>query len=405
MSDSNKTNKSSSNGFLILGFVGGFLILLIFLVTFGLIALVFSRNEKIGNESGNLNLPQVLREVSEIKVIDEQSAVIDVVSKSDGSVVSIVGTKDLGNIDRFFRRQTSSKADQKQTVGAGTGFIVSKEGYILTNRHVVDDSSADYTVVFSDEEIYPVKVLARDTVLDIAILKVDIQNRDLKALSFGDSDSIKVGQTAIAIGNSLGEFNNSVSKGIISGLARTITAADEVTGSSEILDDIIQTDASINPGNSGGPLLDINGNVIGINVAKAQSAENIGFAIPINNIKPILESVITKGKIERPYLGIRYLDITSELAKEKNLKYDYGAYLSGDETGSAVASNSPAGKISLKEGDIILEIENNKITLQETLKKQLQKYKVGQEITLKIYKDEKEQDVKIKLENNPQFNN
>jgi S1-C subfamily serine protease len=306
MSDSNKTNKSSSNGFLILGFVGGFLILLIFLVTFGLIALVFSRNEKIGNESGNLNLPQVLREVSEIKVIDEQSAVIDVVSKSDGSVVSIVGTKDLGNIDRFFRRQTSSKADQKQTVGAGTGFIVSKEGYILTNRHVVDDSSADYTVVFSDEEIYPVKVLARDTVLDIAILKVDIQNRDLKALSFGDSDSIKVGQTAIAIGNSLGEFNNSVSKGIISGLARTITAADEVTGSSEILDDIIQTDASINPGNSGGPLLDINGNVIGINVAKAQSAENIGFAIPINNIKPILESVITKGKIERPYLGIRY---------------------------------------------------------------------------------------------------
>lgn len=336
----------------------------------------------------------------EVQVVDEQSAITDVAEKSMPSVVSIVITQNVPvyeNYNPFFRNQTQVGTEEQQ-VGSGTGFIVSKDGLIITNRHVVEQTEASYTVIMSDGEKKTAKVLARDTLLDIAF--IDIEGDDYTPLPLGTSEGLKVGQKVIAIGNALGEFSNTVSSGIISGLSRNIVAGSQGGGQTERLNDVIQTDSSINFGNSGGPLLDINGNVIGVNVAVADNAENIGFAIPINVVKDILESVQTSGKIERPVLGVRYVLINEDVKNENNLSVDYGALVSRGTTQSQVAvlPGSPADKAGIIENDIILEVDGTKVDSDHRLEEIIQMYKLGSEVTLKIQRKGAEQSVKVTLD-------
>ena len=303
-------------------------------------------------------------------------------------------------MDPFGGSDGSAQTDQgtqKKTIGGGSGFFITSDGYILTNRHVLDDQQADYTVVTSDGKEYVAKVLARDPVRDVAIIKIDGNNFPVAVL--GDSDVLRIGQTVVAIGNSLGEFSNSVSRGIVSGLKRNLSAGSGF-GDSERLTDIIQTDAAINPGNSGGPLLDINGDVIGINVAVAQGAQNVGFALPVNQAKRIIDQVKNGTKISVPYLGVRYVVIDQAVQKEVQLPFDYGVLvLRGTKmTDLAVMPGSPADKAGIVENDIILEINNQKITQNNQLGDMIVKYNVGDVITLKIWHKGDTKDVQVKLE-------
>ncbi|MFA6160325.1 MAG: trypsin-like peptidase domain-containing protein [Parcubacteria group bacterium] len=366
----------------------------------------------------NKNFQQEESNVIKQKIIQEDSAVIEVVKNSAPAVVSIVISKDVpkiqnfGNLPNFFGTpfefyfgpQSGGTADdsegtKKQTIGGGTGFLITKDGMIVTNRHVVDDSSADYTVVTDDDKEYPAKVLAVDLNNDIAIIK--IEGKDFPILELGNSDSIQIGQTVVAIGNSLGEFSNTVSRGIISGLKRSLTAGDG-RGQAEKLNNIIQTDAAINPGNSGGPLLDINSQVIGINVAIAQGAQNIGFAIPVNQVKKIADQVKKTGKISTPYLGVRYVLIDKTLQKENDLPYNYGALVArGDKiTDFAVMPGSPADKADIVENDIILEINGEKIIGEDDgkdLSILISQYSVGDIIKLKIWHKGAEKNIEATL--------
>lgn len=358
--------------------------------------------------------PPVSKEIT--KVVEEESAAISAVKKVAPSVVSIVITKDLSKIynltgpdifsfpDFFefgfpfeFRVPgTPSDEDQKQTVGGGTGFIISEDGLILTNKHVVSDSEAEYTVITYDEKKYNAKVLATDPFLDIAILKIEASG--LVPVEFGDSDKIELGQTVIAIGFSLGEYRNTVTKGVVSGIGRRIVAGDR-RGGSEVIEGAIQTDAAINPGNSGGPLINLVGQVIGINTAINLEGQLIGFAIPINAAKKSVESVKKEGKIVRPWLGVRYILINEEIAKENDLKVNYGALIvRGKQIKDlAVVPGSPADKAGLVENDIILEINGQKIDEGHPLAKEIGKFKPGDEITLKILHKGEEKLVKAVL--------
>lgn len=353
---------------------------------------------KLGKKFGistqtNQNQPT---EIFRQNLIEEDSAVINVVKSATPAVVSIVITKDVPKFKSFFEnpfgdffdpfgnQSQNQDGTEKQKVGSGSGFIVNLNGMIVTNKHVVEDTTADYTVITSDGKEYPAKVLARHPVEDIAVIKIEGDN--FPAVNLGDSDSLQVGQTVIAIGNPLGEFANSVSKGIISGLKRNVTAGSRL-GEMERLTNIIQTDAAINPGNSGGPLLDVSGNVIGINVAMAQGAENIGFALPINQVKKTVEAVEKQGKISVPFLGVRYVLIDKQIQKANNLPFDYGALvLRGDNrTDLAVIPGSPADKAGISENDIILEINGQKITADNMLADIIAKSSVGDTVTIKFW--------------------
>ncbi|NCQ16246.1 trypsin-like serine protease [Candidatus Falkowbacteria bacterium] len=362
--------------------------------------------------------------------VTEESAVISAVDKVAPAVVSIIVTKDLPKIEQyysnpfgseFFREffgqdfndlfgqqavpQYRQNGTEKTEIGGGTGFIVSADGYIITNRHVVLDQAAEYTVLMNDEAKYPAKVLARDALNDLAVLKIEKDN--LPTVELGDSANLKVGQSVIAIGNALGEFRNTVSTGVISGLARSVTAGGAGIGSEQLIN-VIQTDASINPGNSGGPLLNIAGQVIGINTAMAQGAQNIGFAIPINEVKSTIESVQKNGRIVRPWLGVRYVIINKAIADANKLSVDYGAIIvrGQNRTDLAVIPGSPADKAGLVENDIILEINpsggsgqaGQKITEENLLANLVVKFKPGDEITLRVMHQGKEKVVKVKLE-------
>jgi serine protease Do len=362
----------------------------------GLVAYYIVRQQNQENQQKS----SAIAEITTTRITDEQSGIVEAVSVARESVVSVIISKNLNTTrSRFFDTQTNSSESPKvpMQIGAGTGFIVSSQGYILTNRHVVEDTTAQYTIVLDNDTRLKATVLGRDAYLDIAILKVD-PNTNLKPLKLGDSSNIKVGQTVIAIGNSLGQFNNSVSKGVVSGLGRTIMAASDVSKTVETLEGVIQTDASINPGNSGGPLLDINGFAIGVNVAKSDDADNVSFSIPINDVKQLLEIVISTGKIQRPYLGVQYLLLNDELAREQNLSVDYGAYIFSPDNELSIAKDGPADKAGLKDKDIILEINNQKITADNDLRKVVQKSKVGDALTLKVLRDKNEIEIKVKLE-------
>ncbi len=350
--------------------------------------------------------------------VEEESAVISAVEKVSPAVVSIIITKDLPIIEKYYTTPPNSdffqqffgdnfgdffgipqyrqKGTEKREVGGGSGFIISSDGYVVTNKHVVSDEAAEYTVLMNDGNKYSAQVLARDPVNDLAILKVDVKG--LKAVELGDSSKLKVGQSVIAIGNALGEFRNTVSTGVISGLLRSITAGGAGIGTEQLVG-VIQTDASINPGNSGGPLLNIAGHVIGINTAIVQGAQNIGFAIPINELKNSIESVKKTGKITRPWLGVRYVLINKQIAEANKLSVDYGALVvRGEErTDLAVVPGSPADKAGLAENDIILEVNGQKITEENPLANVIGKFKVGDETTLKVLRKGEEKEVKVKL--------
>jgi len=357
-------------------------------------------------------------------VAAEDSLIIDIVESANPAVVSIVITKDVPIIERYYENfnpfndgffddffggdgfgfripQYREKGTEKKEVGGGSGFFISSDGLVVTNRHVVDDNEADYTVLTNDGEKYKAEVLAKDSILDIAILKV--KGKDFPYLKFGNSDFLKPGQTVIAIGNALAEFHNSVSVGVVSGLSRSIVAGD-FSGRSELLEGVIQTDAAINPGNSGGPLLDLVGNVIGINVAVQRGAENIGFALPSNTVKSIVDSVKEHGEIVRPYLGVRYIQITEDLKKRNNLPVDYGVLIIRGETigDLAVLPGSPADKAGLLENDIILEVNGIKLDGKKSLALLIRQKKVGDEITLKILSKGREKEVKVILEKMPE---
>lgn len=346
-------------------------------------------------------------EVMKQKVIQEDSAVIDVVEKTSSGVVSIVVSKSTtqrnpfnfpGFFDPFGQLEESpGNGNGTRRVGSGTGFFVSSDGLIATNKHVVSDNDAQYSVITSDGKEHEGKVLARDPINDIAVIKIEGDNYE--TLDFGDSSNIKIGQTVIAIGNSLGEFSNTVSRGIISGLKRTVTAGSSF-GDTERLTNIIQTDAAINPGNSGGPLLDINGEVIGINVAMAQGAQNIAFAIPANQIKKVVDQIKTTGKISTPYIGVRYIPINSVIARQNSLPVNYGALILRGQnmTDFAVIPGSPADKAGLMENDIILEIDGQKLDENHGLAELISQHNAGDEITLKIWRKGDTTEAKVKLE-------
>jgi len=330
----------------------------------------------------------------------QEQSIINVVKTVSPTVVSIIITKDLPIIEEFFTSpfedfpfefqvpQFRQKGTQKREIGGGTGFLVSRDGLVLTNRHVVLDTEADYTILTNDGRRFAATVLGRDPAQDLAVLKIETKEQ-FPVVSLGNSDNLEIGQTVIAIGNSLGEFRNTVSVGVISGLGRTVTASGG--GLVETLTDIIQTDAAINKGNSGGPLLNLRGEVIGVNTAVALGAENIGFAIPINKAKRDIEQVKTLGKIVYPFLGVRYVLLTDQIQQENNLPVNYGAWVIRGRGGEAgIFPGSVAEEIGLKEGDIILEFNGEKLSTENTLAKVIMKYNPGDEISLKVLRDSKE---------------
>ena len=322
------------------------------------------------------------------------------------AVITIVITRDLPKIGGFYFFPMGGekiaipkiqKGKEKTKVGGGSGFIVSPDGIVFTCNHVVSDKEADYTVVISPDEKYQAKVLARDPITDVAILK--IQGKKFPYLEFGDSSKAELGQTVIAVGNALGEFHDTVSTGVVSGLSRYITAYSGLDYQASRLRGLIQTDAAINPGNSGGPLIDLEGKVIGINTAVVMGAQNIGFAIPINYAKKDLEEVRKYGRLKRPFLGVRYILLNKMIAEKNKLPVDYGALIVRETFGeSAIVKGSAADKAKLQEYDIVLECNGEKITEKDSLTDILQKSKIGQEIELMVLRENKKIKTKVKLQ-------
>ncbi len=350
--------------------------------------------------------------------LDYEQAVVGAVKKASAAVVAITVSKYVPIIENCpfspfqnippefqqffgqdfnFSQPCDTGKKQLQEVGGGSGFLVSSNGMILTNKHVVSDAKAAYTVIMSDGKKYDAKVLARDPVQDLAVVKIEAAN--LPTIELGDSNSVQLGQTAIAIGNALGEFRNTVSVGVVSGLARTVTASGgDMT---ETISGVIQTDAAINPGNSGGPLLNLRGQVIGINTAIASGAQNIGFAIPINKAKRDVNSVKSGNEIQAPYLGVRYVMVTSDLAKKNKLPVDYGALVRGDGENPPVQPDSPAAKAGVQAEDIILEINGKKIDKENVLTEAISELSVGQTINLKINRQGKIVELSVALGKRP----
>jgi serine protease Do len=343
----------------------------------------------------------------------EELSITQIVDKVSPSVVSVVVSKEISRMpinpfgDMFSfglpfnivlpDTQQGQPSKEKQQVGGGTGFIISSNGYILTNKHVVADSNATYSVVISSGKKYDAIVIDRDPLNDLAVLKISASN--LPSVTLGDSKQIKVGQTVVAIGYALGEYSNSVTRGIVSGLGRDIVAGDG-SGASESLQGVIQTDAAINPGNSGGPLINLYGEVIGINTAINSSGQNVGFAIPINSAKLVINSVVQSGRIVRPYLGVRYVLLNSDIAKKNNLSISNGALIvrgSGRDQ-LAITANSPASKANLKEGDVIISVDNQEVSEKQPLGSLIANCKPGQSVQLKVWRNNKEIKINVTLE-------
>ncbi|OGZ72532.1 MAG: hypothetical protein A2908_01520 [Candidatus Staskawiczbacteria bacterium RIFCSPLOWO2_01_FULL_38_12b] len=344
-----------------------------------------------------------------VSPISHEQAIINSVREASPSVVSIVISKNLPVYQQQFINpfgdnspfgllvpEQVQKGTKYQEVGAGSGFIVSEDGLVLTNKHVVSDKTADYTVITNDGKKYNAKVLALDPVQDLAIIKIQTnlavseKTETFPAIKIGDSNSIQIGQTAIAIGNALGQFSNTVSVGVVSGLGRTVSASGS-GGFSETLEGIIQTDAAINPGNSGGPLINLQGEVIGINTAMADGGQSIGFAIPINIAKKDIRQIISTNKIVYPFLGVRYLLVDDAVKTKYSLSVDYGALvLRGANGEAAVTAGSAAEKAGIKEKDVVLEINGEKITKDNSMQNIIAKYNPGDNVALKVLRSGKE---------------
>lgn len=317
-------------------------------------------------------------------VLDHEKAVMEVVEENLPSVVSIVSSRYVERMEPSFF--FPHEGEEREETEKGTGFIISEDGLILTNRHIVEEEDANYTVFLHTGEEVEAEVLVRDPVRDLAILRVE--GEDLPSAKLGDSDGVEVGQTAIAIGYALGELENTVSSGIISGLGRQVTA--QGRRGTEILDNVIQTDAAINFGNSGGPLLNLDGEVVGINTATAVHAEGIGFAIPVNDAQRVIEAAREGEDVSYPFLGIRYLIVNEEVKKRRDLPVDYGALVDAGWEGVAVEPGSAADEAGIEEGDIILEFDGERISEDNHLATVITNYRPGDEVDLEILREGEE---------------
>lgn len=319
-------------------------------------------------------------------VLSESAVISDIAERLKPSVVSV----SVQTVERNFFSQLYTQE------GAGTGIIVDDDGLVLTNRHVIPENVSNVSVVATDGTVYDnVEVVDRDPLNDIAFLRIK-GGQDLRPAPLGDSDQMRVGDKVVAIGNALGEFDNTVTTGIVSGTGRPIVAGDGV--SSEQLQNLFQTDAAINPGNSGGPLVNIKGEVIGVNTAVAGGAENIGFAIPINDVKPVLASVVETGEIVRPYLGVRYIMLSAAIAEELDASRDQGALITASSGQSAVLNDSPAHKAGLREDDIIIQIDSEDVTVQKPLSVLIGRHRVGETVDVRYIRGDTESMVNVTLE-------
>jgi len=340
--------------------------------------------------------PQTTQEQAVIGVVKDYSpAVVSIIISKNVPVMEKYYISPFDDFNQFFEDfgpdftipQYRQNGTRLQEVGGGSGFFIASDGMILTNKHVVSDTEAEYTVFTLDGKKYPAKVLARDPAQDLAIIKIE-GAAPFPTVKLGDSGTVQIGQSVIAIGNALGEFNNTVSVGVISGLSRTITAGGG--GMSETLENIIQTDAAINEGNSGGPLFNLKGEVIGLNTAIAGNAQNIGFAIPINVAKKDIDQVKTTGQIVYPFLGVNYVTIDSQVQQDNKLPVDYGAWITTNgQSGTAVVSGSAAALAGLRNGDIILEIDGQKLDTDNTLSEVIAGHNPGDTLTLLVLRDQK----------------
>ncbi|MDD3032736.1 MAG: trypsin-like peptidase domain-containing protein [Candidatus Pacebacteria bacterium] len=316
------------------------------------------------------------------------SPVQKIAKKVCPAVITIIASKDIPKLDAasFLSLQGNLDLNHKgqAKVGGGSGFIVSKDGYVFTCAHVVKDFEADYSVIIDPEHRYEARVLSRDFLSDIAILK--IRGKDFPYLKIANSDKVELGQYAISVGNSLGEFEDTISLGIISGLSRNIKACDGMDFHTD-LKGLFQTDAAINNGNSGGPLINVNGEVIGINTAMIEKAQNIGFAIPINCAVKDLKEIRKFGKIKRPYLGVKYVLLDKNVSEENNLPITEGALIVRERYGeNPVAKGSSSEKAGLKEYDIILSFNGKKINKEHSLVDFLSKSKIGDKVKIEIFR-------------------
>lgn len=331
------------------------------------------------------------------KVVTSQSQLISQIAKTVGpSVVSVDVVSESTVTDPFSSLFGDSAVPQQQA-SAGTGIIISDDGLIVTNRHVVPAGTTSVSVTLSDgTELKNVEVLDRTSdndTLDIAFLKItDAKGHKLVPAVLGDSSQLQVGDAVVAIGNALGQFQNTVTSGIISGFGRNIQAGDANGQSAENLDDLFQTDAAINEGNSGGPLVNLNGQVIGINTAiAAGTAQNIGFAIPIADVTGLIDQIKKTGELQRPYLGVRYVGLTPDVASEYDLDLTNGAFIlpTTDPATPSIIAGSPAEKANLQAGDVITKIGGTKIDQTHSLTSIINKHQVGDRVQLTIVRDGK----------------
>jgi S1-C subfamily serine protease len=321
-------------------------------------------------------------------VSQEGDVLADVAKRVSPSVVSILTESQASVGFRSFTQQS-----------AGTGIIISDSGYVLTNKHVVDGANKVEIVLADGTNYQDVEVVGTDPVNDLAFLKIK-DGKNLKAAVIGDSSEMKVGEKVIAIGNALGQYQTTVTSGIISGLGRPLVAGDQASGQTEQLRNLLQTDAAINPGNSGGPLVNLSGEVIGINTAIDKQAEGIGFAIPINDAKGLIQSVTKTGKLSRAFLGVSYISVTSDVIKQYDLSVDHGAYVM-NQNGDAVTPDSPADKAGLKAGDVITKVDNAAINATNPLLSAVSTHVPGDNVSLTYVRDGKPHTVTVTLASYP----
>lgn len=357
---------------------------------------------KFVSDNTKVALPQ---SSEKIKVVTEESVTIDIFKKASPSVVTVSeeaapqsSSNSTFGYNPFFGFQFPNMPDQQpsQSQSIGSGFIISRDGMLVTNKHVVSDTGGKYQIITSNDKKYTVQKIYRDSLNDVALLKIDPNENPgetLKPIDLGDSSNLQVGQYVIAIGTALGEFRNTVTTGVISGLGRGITAGSPFEGFVEKLDNVIQTSAAINPGNSGGPLFNSAGQVIGVNTAVSESGQNIGFAIPINVIKESLSNFNKTGQFNRPYLGVAYKMISKDIAILNNLPE--GAYVQN------VVTDSPADKAGMRSGDIIIKVDGQRIDANNQLSSVIAKKKAGDRIKISVYRDGKTMDLEALLDSTP----
>lgn len=334
-------------------------------------------------------------EIINQRVVNEENVVTEVAEKVSPGVVTVTFKRETPKLEQYFldpfgmfRGSRPTGEVESEQVDIGSGFVIDKSGLVVTNKHVVSTGSAsDYKVVLKDESEHQVEKIWRDPANDLAILK--IEGSEFETLEMGDSDKLKVGNFVVAIGTALGEFRHTVTTGVVSGLGRGITAGDGYSFA-EKLDNVIQTDAAINPGNSGGPLLNSLGQVIGVNVAVSQGANNIGFALPINLVKESLTNFNETGAFDRPFFGVRY----QMISKEQGILNDVpaGGYV------VEVVKDSSADNAGIKKGDIIVSFDSKKLSeVENGLVTLLAKKKIGDKVEVEMYRDNKTEKIVVEL--------